>query len=277
MKKLKICAVLAVMVLAMALFAGCATKLEQTQIAQIYSTAIQNTSAAPFYFWKENNLKQKTYKEVKLLSDIDDEGKPIQENGAYKNHRLHILEQKEGVTQNEIYAGFSKSANKGGASGNFLLQTKREGEAMKGYRYEKNIDEVIASESFAQYMPKNVLAELCLLTIDDMDFSIEDAKADKKTHLIKLSFGIKKQYLERYQKEQSRQSIFANAAMVSVEIAYNRISELVIYENKKYGAFDVKTEVYNFKIVYCGPKFDIPAWDKTVEVDGKKQEFYTAC
>lgn len=49
--------------------------------------------------------------------------------------------------------------------------------------------------------------------------------------------------------------MFANSEYVTVKMAYNRISQVVIYEEKQKDRFSINTERYNLKIAYYGSHY----------------------
>ena len=134
--------------------------------------------------------------------------------------------------------------------------------------------EYYQSEAFAPYLLSSRIAELRELTVDDMDFSIKDGQAEQKVNVTELSFKPTDAYLARYEQKYGKKSLFDGAKKVSIEIAYDRIAHIIVYTDEKLDSnMSVEIEQYKFEVVYLGPKFDVPVYNKKVKDDSTKKEF----
>ena len=81
-------------------------------------------------------------------------------------------------------------------------------------------------------------------------------------------------YLARYEQKYGKKSLFEGAKKVSIEIAYDRIAHIIVYTDEKLDSnLSVEIEQYKFEVVYLGPKFDVPVYNKKVKDDNAKKEF----
>ena len=261
---------------------GCTQQMESAEIRQAYETALQNALDADVYFWKETKTQGSATDtcQVNVYAGQGDDYQALRdENGAYAEYKISVNEthsQPESTLQ--IYCGLSPSANEGEEAKDYLLtQVTGEGGAITALtRRPMTAQDYYQSDDFAPYLLSSRLAELTELTVDDMDFSISDAVAEQKINVINLIFGVKEEYLARYEKKHGQKSLFDGAKKVSIEIAYDRIAHVIVYTDEQVedSGLSVEVERYKFEVVYLGPKFDIPAYDGKVKdgATGKEME-----
>ena len=269
-------------VLLMAGLTGCTQQMESAEIRQAYETALQNAFNADVYFWKETKTHGSATDscQVNVYAGQGDDYQALRdENGAYTEYKISVNEthsQPESALQ--IYCGLSSSVNEGEEAKHYLLtQATGEGGAITTLtRHLMTAQEYYQSDEFAPYLLSSRLAELAELTVDDMDFSISGAVAEQKVNVINLIFGVKEEYLARYEQKYGEKSMFDGTKKVSVEIAYDRIAHVIVYTDEQVedSGLAVEVERYKFEVVYLGPKFDIPAYNSKVKdsVTGKELE-----
>ena len=238
-------------VLLMAGLTGCTQQMESAEIRQAYETALQNAFNADVYFWKETKTHGSATDscQVNVYAGQGDDYQALRdENGAYTEYKISLLTQATG---------------EGGAITTLT-------------RHPMTAQEYYQSDEFAPYLLSSRLAELAELTVDDMDFSISGAVAEQKVNVINLIFGVKEEYLARYEQKYGEKSMFDGAKKVSIEIAYDRIAHVIVYTDEQVedSGLAVEVERYKFEVVYLGPKFDIPAYNSKVKdsVTGKELE-----
>jgi len=120
------------------------------------------------------------------------------------------------------------------------------------------------SDAFSQYSVAEKLKCLQDLTVADMDFTADGAEISKKGHVTQLQFKVSDDYLKRYEEKYGEPSVLANSKRVLIEIAYEKISQIVLYVDEQIAgsSMTVETEAYNFQIVYLGPKFNVPSYNE---------------
>lgn len=121
----------------------------------------------------------------------------------------------------------------------------------------------VNSDSFKnKYSLDAMLKEFEYLTVDDMIFDIDDSLMEHRGKIIKFSFAVKPEYIERYKAETGKDSLFAGSKYATMEFAYDRFASIVIYAEEKLGSgISADKEIYKLETVYYGPIVNIPSYD----------------
>lgn len=256
-------------------FSGCSTSLTKSEINTALSAAIKNSLSSDLYYWKETDNRTETsqYKQVNVLSDIDSkEYVPlVDENGEYTTLRIQVIERENGVDTFQSVCGESSGLNTDDKKQNYLFETVADGDASTQTKTPMTAKEYFNSEQFQQYAVQTKLECLDGLTVDDMDFSVDGSEISEKGHVVQLQFKVKDEFLNRYEEQHGAPSLFAGSKRVLIEIAYEKISQIVVYVDEAIAgtSMTVETEAYNFQIVYLGPTFSVPHYN---EVDSSTGE-----
>uniref|UniRef100_UPI003FEF2D2E hypothetical protein n=1 Tax=Candidatus Fimivicinus sp. TaxID=3056640 RepID=UPI003FEF2D2E len=258
---------------------GCTKKLEEIEIRKAYEMAVRNSLDADIYYWKETKLQGKhtEYCQVNVFAGLGSDYEPLRDdNDAYSDYKISLQQTssqpKKAV---QIYCGLSQGKDKDDEAKAYLFtQSSEEDKIVSCTKQPMTAQEYYHSEAFAPYLLSSRIAELRELTVDDMDFSIKDGQAEQKVNVTELSFKPTDAYLARYEQKYGKKSLFDGAKKVSIEIAYDRIAHIIVYTDEKLDSnMSVEIEQYKFEVVYFGPKFDVPVYNKKVKDDSTKKEF----
>lgn len=248
--------------------------LSVDRVREIFPKAVKNTLAEDLYYWKENIVEGKTskFRKCNLYAELDSNYHPIlNENGDYANLIVDIQESINSKNVSSIQCGVSSSVS-GKEKRSYLFKTAVAADEKTTMRTKAPMasKDYIKSEEFqSQYSLNTMIKELEFLTADDMDFDYNGANLEEKGHVIQLSFKVKDSYLERYKAENNIDSMFAGSTHIDLEMAYDRISSLIVYANENLDqGVNVETERYKLEIVYFGPIVTLPQYDKLGE-DGQ--------
>lgn len=246
---------------------ACGKQLESGEINTILQDALQTTAQKDIFYWKETtvNGKNSTYRQVNLFAELDDDGEAILDaDGEYTNYKLQIVETVNQEQTLQVFCGLSPSSNGGDAQNVLYTETYDENGDAQVQIEPMEVKNYIHSAAFEPYLPATLLQELYGLTAQDMDFSISDAEASTDVFVTSLIFAPTEEYLTRYRRTHGESSMFDGAKKVLIEIAYGRISAVVVYvdEAVEGSSLTVENERYKLQIVYLGPKFDMPSYDK---------------
>lgn len=255
--------------LMLSLFSGCSSTLSTEEIEISLDTALKNSLASDLFYWKEtdNRTADTIYKQVNVLSDIDDkEYIPlVDENGEYTTLRIQVIEKKNDKETYQSICGHSSGVNAQDEVKDYLFETvtAEDGTAIKTKK-PMNAKEYYNSDTFKQYSVAEKLKCLQGLTVEDMDFTVDGAEISKKGNVTQLQFKVSDDYLRRYEEKYGEPSVLANSKRVLIEMAYEKISQIIVYVDETVSgtSFKVETEAYNFQLVYLGPKFDVPKYNE---------------
>lgn len=255
--------------LMLSLFSGCSSTLSTEEIEISLDTALKNSLASDLFYWKEtdNRTADTIYKQVNVLSDIDDkEYIPlVDENGEYTTLRIQVIEKKNDKETYQSICGHSSGVNAQDEVKDYLFETvtAEDGTAIKTKK-PMNAKEYYNSEAFKQYSVAEKLKCLQELTVEDMDFTVDGAEISKKGNVTQLQFKVSDDYLKRYEEKYGEPSVLANSKRILIEMAYEKISQIIVYVDETVSgtSFKVETEAYNFQLVYLGPKFDVPKYNE---------------
>ena len=82
-----------------------------------------------------------------------------------------------------------------------------------------------------------------------------------------IGFSITDGYLQRYEKEKGKKSVFAGSDRIEIELIYGRIASVVTfcsYSDKQFHQ-TFEESPYKLFITYYGPKFEIPHFDSKTD------------
>lgn len=278
MKKLKIVKLICIFCLLFLLFAagGCAlTGYSVDELKVLYPKAIENSLNEELYYWKEtvNATDFSSWRTCNVYAEMDKKFEIIRdENGEISNMKIDVYDEynKKGVYK--ALCGKSQSAA-GGDTTSFLFENEYD-DLKNPVHYRKTAmlpQEFIESDTFkSKYSLDAVLDELKYLSVDDMDFETDNKIMEHKGKVVKFSFKVNEDYIQRYNREFGKDSIFEGSKYAAIEFAYDRVASIVVYSEEKLGKnLSVDKEMYKLEIVYYGPRVDIPSYDSGVWADVK--------
>lgn len=267
MNKKIMCLLLLIVLIAMSVLSlsACSVPLSDDEIESAYNTAVENTMKADLYYWQEYVYKDiySTMTNVNVLASMDNKYELIKDpDGKYSELSIQVYEELNGVRMKEYLAGRSKGVGKNDPIKEYKFTSVRADEVYLRSKKPSTAYEYFYSEEFKQYTLNERLKELKTLKFEDMDFDYKGSEGYKKNHLSKLTFKVKESYLREFERDNGSKSIFEGADSVTIEMAYDRISQLVIYDKESLDKFAISKERYNFRVVYYGAKIAIPKYNE---------------
>lgn len=267
MNKKIMCLLVLIVLMAMSVISlsACSVPLSDDEIESAYNTAVENTMNAGLYYWQEYVYKDidSTMTNVNVLASMDNKYELIKDpDGKYSELSIQVYEELNGVRMKEYLAGRSKGVGKNDPVKEYKFTSVRADDVYPRSKKPSTAYEYFYSEEFKQYTLNERLKELKTLKFEDMDFDYKGSEGYKKNHLSKLSFKVKESYLREFERDNGSKSIFEGADSVTIEMAYNRISQLVIYDKESLDKFAISKERYNFRVVYYGAKITIPKYNE---------------
>lgn len=267
MNKKIMCLLVLIVLMAMSVISlsACSVPLSDDEIESAYNTAVENTMNADLYYWQEYVYKDidSTMTNVNVLASMDNKYELIKDpDGKYSELSIQVYEELNGVRMKEYLAGRSKGVGKNDPVKEYKFTSVRADDVYLRSKKPSTAYEYFYSEEFKQYTLNERLKELKTLKFEDMDFDYKGSEGYKKNHLSKLSFKVKESYLREFERDNGSKSIFEGADSVTIEMAYNRISQLVIYDKESLDKFAISKERYNFRVVYYGAKITIPKYNE---------------
>lgn len=237
------------------------------ELKAFYPSAFENSFNEELYYWKETvNFSDYTaWRTCNVYTEIDKKYEPIlDENGQFANMKIDVYDEydKQGVYK--ALCGLSQSST-GGEPKNYLFENgfDESGAPADYKKTEMTPQEFIKTEHFkSNYALSAKLQEFAGLTVDDMVFEIDDSLMEHRGKVVKFSFAVKPEYIERYKAETGRDSLFAGSKYATMEFAYDRFASIVIYaEENLGGSISADKEIYKLEAVYFGPIVNIPSYD----------------
>ncbi|MCD7774375.1 MAG: hypothetical protein LUH40_02180 [Clostridiales bacterium] len=250
--------------LCLAGFSSCEAQTSLDEGEQIFADALALTAEQTVFYWEEtvSDGDNSYFRQVSSYAEKDNEGNILlDDEGEYKSRKIQVIENVNQKTVLEIYCGLSEAKDKSDSVNMlFLTEYDENQNVVNELTREMTAREFYESGDFEEYLPVNVLSELYGMDFSDMDFDFEDGGITSKGYVAEITFRPTGEYLDRYEEETGKGSMFANADKVFVEISYGRIASLVVYSEKQISGSSLtyEQEDYCFQIVYLGPKFDVP-------------------
>lgn len=255
--------------LVLGLLSGCSASLTADEIKAELDTALKNSLSSDLFYWKEtdNRTADTIYKQVNVLSDIDEkEYVPlVDENGEYTTLRIQVIEKKKDKETYQSICGHSSGINTSDPVQDYLFETVTAPDAtVVKTKKPMSAKEYYNSDTFQKYSVAEKLKCIQELTVADMDFDCDGAEISKKGNVTTLQFKVSEDYLNRYEAKYGEPSVLANSKRVLIEMAYEKISQIIVYVDQTVSgtSFTMETEAYNFQIVYLGPKFSVPSYNE---------------
>lgn len=245
-----------------------------------FETAVENSLKADIYFIKEtkNEGKLNYTRRINVLPALEGrDSTPVKkENGDYKDLRISINISDFDNNWITYRCGMSASSQKkDSAEYRFIRKEDKTGKVLKAVCTPMEPNKYYDSKEFSKNRIEYLIDELRYLDYEDMNFDIDGAQQKTVGKVVTMIFAPTEKYLKEYEKETGRKSLFDGASKVLIETAYDRISNVTVYDKEAVEGTDmsVETERYKLEIVYLGPKItDIPSFDA---VDKDKKPVWT--
>lgn len=253
--------------------AGCAQPTPE-EFDTMFKTAVENSFKAPFFYWKETKVsgKNSEYTSCNVLTALDNKYEPVlDESGDYAEVSINIMKTENEKSVYELYCG--KSVSSQGGETREMLFTKdidpETGESANKVT-PMTAEEYLKHKDFEAYTLEAKLREVSGLTTADMDLTGDNCGIEKKGNVTKINFTLTDEYFERYESENGEESMFKGSKRVEIEMAFERISHIIVYSEEAIAgtSLTIESEPYKLFIVYLGPKFSIPSYDEK-DKDGK--------
>ncbi|MDR1408727.1 MAG: hypothetical protein LBJ12_00320 [Oscillospiraceae bacterium] len=259
---------------------SCTKPITETDAFARLQDAVKKSKETEIYYYLKTEFADKTSGKLQRTTEVnlwavteETSSTPVLKDGAYQNYKLSIKGTEKGAELWSWLCGDSSSAD-GGVSQSVLFYTDWRKERTPGLAsYERNskpylvkreehLSDFLKSEVYAPYSLSAQLTELSLLTADDMDFSVPSAKTTVLGELVKLVFGVRKEYLAKYKAEHGgAPSIFEGSAHVEIDLTYGRVQKIALFVPSNVGVFKSPKETLRWEIFYLGSRFDIPKYD----------------
>lgn len=273
MKNIKFVKLICLFCLLLLLFAagGCAlSSYSVEELRALYPKAIENSLNEELYYWKEtvNQSDYSAWRTCNIYAEMDKKFEVIRdENGEISNMKMDVYDEynKKGVYK--AICGKSESAS-GGEAKSILFENDYD-DLNNPVHYRKTEmlpREFIESDAFkSKYSLDALLSELDYLSVDDMNFDVDSKIMEHKGKVVKFSFKVNEDYLQKYHQKFGKDSIFEGSKYAVIEFAYDRVASFVVYSEEKLGKnLTVDKEIYKLEIVYYGPRINIPSYDSGV-------------
>ena len=266
-----------IVIIATLLLSGCQA-LTADEGYDLMQKAIAETLSndnAHIFYWKESvatprensitNLVETTTANV--LCTIDRDYNFVKDGDGeydYDDLKARITKTYDGKSVYEQYCGYAENGNsylatRGSLDGTTALT------ANDAYSFEnKMAEDYVISDAFKPYTLAEKLKELRTLKREDLVIDeYENGKVEKKGNVVTITCKISEDYLRAYEEANGVKSVL-EGKYVTIEIAYERISAIIVYQNDpaatgdNSGLLALEYESYKFEVVYTGPKFTVP-------------------
>lgn len=253
---------------------GCSlTSISVDELRTLYPTAFKNSLSEELYYWKEtvNTSDHTSFCTCNVYAEIDKSYNLIRDSsGNLANMKIDIDDKYNDKSVYKALCGKSQSST-GTETKSFLFENgcDSSGNAADFVKTEITPQDFIKSEKFSStYALSAKLREISALTIDDMNFDIDNKLMKHTGKVVKFSFAVKDEYLEKYKRENGKDSLFAGSKYATIEFAYDRFASIVIYSNEQLsGNISIDKESFKFETVYFGPIVNIPSYDSADWID----------
>ncbi len=284
-KTLLIASLLAIMVTSIVLLSGCQS-LTPDEGYEALREALNNTirptddrehaSNSHIFYWKESvtNKQSSTSSTVvtttaNVLCEIDKDYHFVKDGEGeydYAGLKVNVTKKYDTNLVYELMCGVDAEGNdrlayRGSLDGTAQLTNDDK------YTFEvgTSAKSFVQSERFTPYTLQAKLAELDSLKKEDLVFEgVPNGGVEKKSKVTTITCKLSDEYLANYKATNGYDSILTGKYVV-IEIAYNRISALFVYQNEPgieesntSGILALEYESYKLEIVYTGPKFTVP-------------------
>ncbi|MDE5985517.1 MAG: hypothetical protein K2H13_09715 [Eubacterium sp.] len=238
------------------------------ELKVMYPKAFENSLSEELYYWKEtvNTSNHTSWRTCNVFTEIDKKYEPIRdENGEFANMKIDVYEEYNKKASYKALCGKSNGSND---VKSFLFENNYDesGSAVNYRKTEITPQAYIASADFnSKFSLNTMLSEFEYLGVDDMIFDIDNDLMEHKGKVVKFSFTVTSEYLERYKTEFGTASVFENSKYATMEFAYDRFASIVVYAEENLGGnISADKEVYKLEVVYFGPIVNIPSYDSDV-------------
>lgn len=239
------------------------------ELKMLYPKAFENSLSEELYYWKEtvNTSDHTSWRTCNVYAEMDKSYEPIRdENGDFANMKIDVYEEYNKKAVYKALCGKSKGSSGDIKSYLFENDYDESGSAVNYRKNETAPQTYVESDDFKnKFSLDKMLSELAYLSVDDMNFDIENDLMEHKGKVVKFSFAVTDEYLERYKAEFGSSSVFEGSKYATIEFAYDRFASIVVYAEEKLGAgITADKEIYKLEVVYYGPIVNIPAYDSDV-------------
>lgn len=255
--------------LLIAALSGCSlNSYSVDELKVLYPKAFENSLSEKLYYWKEtvNASDHTSWRTCNVYAEIDKKYEPIlDENSEFANMKIDVYEE---YNKKAAYKALCGKSNGSNDVKSFLFENDYDesGSAVNYRKTEITPQAYVASDDFKnRFSLDAMLSELEYLSVDDMIFDIDNDLMEHKGKVVKFSFAVTPEYLEKYKQEFGQASVFEGSKYATIEFAYDRFASIVIYaEEKLGGSISADKEVYKLEVVYFGPIVNIPSYDSDV-------------
>ncbi len=255
---------------------GCSLNSYSVEELQVlYPKAIENSLSEELYYWKEtvNRTDYSSWRTCNVYAEMDKKFEVMRdENGEFSNMKISVYDEYNSRGVYKALCGKSNSSS-GGEIKSYLFENDYDDlKNPANYRKTEMLpQDFVLSDNFkTKYSIAAVLGELEYLSVDDMIFDVDNRIMEHRGKVVKFSFKVTDEYLQKYNQEFGETSVFAGAKYAVIEFAYDRFASIVVYSEEKLGKnLNVDKEIYKLEVVYYGPKIDIPSYDSGVWAEAK--------
>lgn len=260
-------------VLIISALSGCSlNSYSVDELRVLYPKAYENSCTEELYYWKEtvNTSDHTSWRTCNVYAEMDKKYEPIRdESGELANMKIDVYEEYNKKAVYKALCGKSNSSSGDVKCCLFENDYDKSGSAVNYRKTEISPQSYVSSDNFKnKFSLDAMLSELEYLKIDDMIFDIDNALMEHKGKVVKFSFAVTDEYLERYKSEFAKDSVFEDSKYATIEFAYDRFASIVVYAEEKLGGnITADKEVYKLEVVYYGPIVNIPSYDDGVWAD----------
>lgn len=276
-KIIKIVVVVLVAIMSLVTLSGCSIQLTPEEAVRQLGVAVQNSLKSEYkedtirdiFYWKElildpnktGDISESITTNVNVHVDADNKGILLYD-GEYVNYAARVESKTNSIITTEILVGDSTSKEDGNVVIPHIVRKSfnEKGKHISSTKEEMTIDEYMSSEEFQQYTVQSKLFELSLLKLEHFDFSYEKSEHYSKGVVTVIKAAITQEFVDDFYDDYGYESMF-KCEYVEIEMAFDRISKIGIYQKEIIEGFENVYESYKFEIVYLGKNIYVPSFD----------------
>ena len=241
---------------------SCGTPISKEEAMQSLKTAVENSMNAQVYYYKEVSLeKDKINNKMNVYAKQDKDGSYlVDDKGNFIDYSIRY---ETSINSKNVVSMQAGKSNGSAGEKEFLFKKDFdiEGKNPKVTMQEYPTNQVLSTSYFSDKILSYKIRELSLLELKDMNFDVKNSKLEKKGYLRVLKFQLNDSFYKKVEETYNMPSVL-KGDMLEIEIAYDRISAIIVYNNEKLDEnINFLEEKYRLEIVYMGPKENIPSYD----------------
>ncbi|MEG1536337.1 MAG: hypothetical protein RR416_05135, partial [Clostridia bacterium] len=242
---------------------GCSLvgKMEEQEAKDFFQASVKRSVESKIYQWTElDNKAKKLEDSVKSQFNnyclLDQKTDAIMTNpdGSYKNHAVQYSVNTNNFEEKIIVGSSAPKKPKNTPAKDMGFSYIKKDGVEASVMEEMSVEDILERADKANLLLAQKLFDLTLLEDEDIIFGGKYNKRQKYIKLVMLEFSISDEFFANYEKTYGKPSVLKGIG-VAVEIAYDKISIVTVFDNKVVDDAGNKfpNEVYKMEVVYIGP------------------------